>query len=389
MRDAQEVKKKQLSVNNSIPTELSGEAGSNSQMIEEDGVYTLKSTAPSGIHTSSFLRRPLNRKPSFRLTDLGEDGIDCPFVTEGDVSSLRHPRSPSPEPGISPHSRHQSPLSSKSGSFSFDMVDMGEGPVSNPTGGIATRAQATTPSNLLRNRQSKPRLSAGNLPPLSNHSSRSASPSLLTPTSTATSNDIGLDPSPAEVGGLSDIVLEATFLMKGLKILIIEDSTFQRKIMTSKLHKSGRRVSPEKKPSSDTIGSHSPEEVFNFSEVTLTITPSPCSASSFAEGRGAHQSLTPNEMCLVTESMSDSQSHTPTNAFSTMSSSTHDLEGGGWHVSEAVNGEEAIQRLITTKETFDLIFVDENLQSSGGILLGHEVSFCFNPSRLTPLFSLS
>jgi CheY-like chemotaxis protein len=385
LRDAQEVKKRQLSDNNSIPSEHSGDTGSHSQMIEDDGIFTLKSSAPSGIHASSFLRRPLNRKPSFRLTDLGDDslaGIDCPFVSESDVVQLRH-RSPSPELGLSPgsgsHSRQQSPLSSKSGSFSFDMVDMGDGPVSNPaTSGIANRASLPiTPSNLLRSRPHKypPRLSAGNLPPLSNHSSRSASPALLTPTSTATSNDIALDtPVAGEgAGGLSDIVLEATFLMKGLKILIIEDSTFQRKLMTNKLHKSGRRasgVSPEKKPSSDTGDSHSPQDVFNFSEVTLTTTPSPVSAAvTTAETPSA-------EIESMGESAPRSHSHTP-----------QDSDHGGWHVSEAVNGEEAIRRLITTKETFDLIFVDENLQSSGGNLLGHEVSCPPPPLPLLPLLT--
>lgn len=410
LKDAPEVKKKQLSENNSAPlSELSGDPGPHSLVIEDDGVYTLKTSAPSGIQTSSFLRRPFNRKPSLRPDpDDVLPGIDCPFVTENDVAFLK-PRSPSPEPltrsnhGSRPPSRQNSPLSSKSSSFSFDVVDMGEGPMSNS--GIATGrgSQPVTPSNLLRNRPTQklpPRLNTGALPPLSNHSSRSTSPLLMNispANSTNSSNEaVPLD-NGSGTGGLSDIVLEATHFMKGLKILIIEDSTFQRKIMTKKLHSTGRKPAGfEKKGSFDqfdasvTPKAPSPGGVFNFSDIVLTTTPSPAlvavdllqssSSASLVQdsiGEFLSASQSPADVrqddqspaSILTSNHSNEISLTPINQ-----STKENLEDG-WHVSEAVNGEEAIQRLITTKETFDIIFVDENLQSSGGNLLGHEVSF--------------
>jgi hypothetical protein len=444
MKDAPEVKKKQLSVNYSAPlNELSGDTGTKCQVIEDDGVYTLKTSAPRGIHTSSFIRRPLNRKPSLRVTD-PEDlpGIDCPFVSENDVALLKHsppPRSPSPEPtsmrsnqSSRPPSRQNSPLSSKSSSFSFDVVDMGDGPMSNQNSGIASGrgSQPVTPSNLLRNRpnQKFPRLSNGALPPLSNHSSRSTSPlpmNISPAHSThSSSENIPLDPHGAGTaeGGLSDILLEATYLMKGLKILIIEDSTFQRKLMTKKLHSTGRRPSGvaalDRKGSFDqTDVSVSPSMsnglkettggVFNFSEIILTTTPSPAVVTTdLLQCNSSNSATTSNEFSLVTDAIGEfpSASQSPADigqqkdqspasiltsnqsneiSLTPKNISNHSPKENaedGWHVSEAVNGEEAIQRLITTKETFDIIFVDENLQSSGGNLLGHEVS---SPSLLS------
>lgn len=44
----------------------------------------------------------------------------------------------------------------------------------------------------------------------------------------------------------------------------------------------------------------------------------------------------------------------------------------GWNVNETTTGEEAIQMIIDTKSSFDVIFVDENLSHGGGHMLGHE-----------------
>lgn len=370
-------------------------------------------------------------------------------------------RTPSPDPfnrsshGNSRHSsRQNSPIASKSSSFSFDMGDMGESlPGSN--GGIATRtslltnstissstlispppppaAAAPSPSsqligssnssnnNLLRNRPNykvPARLITSNLPPLSNHSSRSSSPSFLNQgcspgTSTTTSSEnVPLD-SVSQEGGLSDILLEATYLMKGLKILIIEDSTFQRKLMTKKLHKTGggegqisRRPSGtlnfDKKLSCDQIEGvsiplNSPihsspmngtSRIFNFPEISNPISPTMISANMIPRPPTPSEIISPPELAIdfpsasaspftiTLQSPSSIYNTNTTNEVLTPSQVTHltpERETNGWQVSEAVNGEEAIQRLISTKETFDIIFVDENLQSTGGNLLGHEV----------------
>ena len=449
LKDAPEVKKKQISDHTFFPTE-NLENNQNSQINENDGIYTLKSTANRGsVHAISFLRRP--RKSFNRLTDDDNlSGVDCSFVNENDVAMLKqHIRTPSPDPlnrsshGNSRHSSHQnSPVASKSSSFSFDPADIGEslqGSSGSTQSGIAARTTTTTttissstssplltsqpitPSNtLLRNRPNYKvpgRLITANLPPLSNQSSRSSSPSFLNQglspaTSTTTSSEnVPLD-SISHEGGLTDILLEATQLMKGLKILIIEDSTFQRKLMTKKLHKTGggegqisRRPSGtinfDKKLSSEQIegvsiplnSSISPSpmnnfpKVFNFPDTSISMSP--------ANANVIPRPPTPSDTILTSESVLDfpSTSASPFNItlqspFSILNSNptnevlltpsnitqqNQDRENNGWQVSEAVNGEEAIQRLISTKETFDIIFVDENLQSTGGNLLGHEV----------------
>lgn len=428
LKDAPELKKRLLFESSTPPNESAGEYGYPSQVVENDGVYTLKNTPvlASGTHAISLLRRPVNRKSMARLTDIDDPltGSDCSFVNENDIALLKqHIRTPSPDPlNRSTHSnsrsssRQSSPLAAKSSSFSFDRVDFGE-PISSTTfsstggiagtAGIASRPQPLTPSAILRNRPKPPRLNTNiALPP-----SRSASPSHLTTSSPTTSTTTTASETPvdglSQEGGLSEVVLEATYLMKGLKILIIEDSTVQRKLMSKKLHKTGggngtnpnstdgnisRRPSGtfnfEKNPSHDQIEGISipvasspggpnlrnltPPAVFNFLET---------STASLITSNVIPRPPTPFDMSLTTDSTIDHVSVSPSYATinkSPASIQTSQLETSrdldhGWQVSEAVNGEEAIKRLISTKETFDIIFVDENLQSTGGNLLGHEV----------------
>ncbi|CAE7567280.1 unnamed protein product, partial [Symbiodinium microadriaticum] len=49
------------------------------------------------------------------------------------------------------------------------------------------------------------------------------------------------------------------------------------------------------------------------------------------------------------------------------------MTAGSWNITEARNGEEALRLIISSQGGFDVIFVDENLQGTGGYLLGHEV----------------
>lgn len=124
----------------------------------------------------------------------------------------------------------------------------------------------------------------------------------------------------SSVSSLHKELVDATRTMVGLKILIIEDSTTQRKMMHRKISHSSVNVPKD-------------ESCFNFVPVD--------DVSDESEGKSE-------------------------------SKNRDEDEGSNWSVVEACNGEEAIQMIIDTKSNFDVIFVDEDLQSSGGYMLGHE-----------------
>jgi CheY-like chemotaxis protein len=130
--------------------------------------------------------------------------------------------------------------------------------------------------------------------------------------------------------------------MAGLNILIIEDSKLQRKMMRHQLCKTdslGREDKEDREEKDDSVKS-------STKDVADPSPPIPA----------ANSSLLPVPVPLAT-------------AVSLPASE----RGGVWTVSEAANGETAIQMIIDTKSSFDVIFVDENLQHSGGNMLGHEV----------------
>ena len=115
-------------------------------------------------------------------------------------------------------------------------------------------------------------------------------------------------------------------VMLGLQFLIIEDSKLQRKMMRRKVTTTDKDCSPK----------GSTETVFRMG----------------SKVGGFPQHSLPSEKADVLDSVRNIQ----------------------WTVMEACNGEEAIQMIIDTKTRFDVIFVDENLQHSGGYMLGHEVT---------------
>lgn len=115
--------------------------------------------------------------------------------------------------------------------------------------------------------------------------------------------------------------------MANLNILIIEDSKLQRKMMHHRLVKAGACVNEEKQWKGLPISRSDSGSMF------LPPPPPGCAAAVVEDGLGEK----------------------------------------GWIVKETTTGEEAIQMIIDTKSSFDVIFVDENLSHGGGHMLGHEV----------------
>mmetsp|Transcript_22326 Transcript_22326/g.37815 ORF Transcript_22326/g.37815 Transcript_22326/m.37815 type:complete len:599 (+) Transcript_22326:105-1901(+) len=125
--------------------------------------------------------------------------------------------------------------------------------------------------------------------------------------------------------------------MSGFNILIIEDSKLQRKMMRHQLCKTGMTTF-EKKDTETHKGSTSSTDPGDEIPLTSAARPS-----------------VPVPMPLESVvALSDAERQKV------------------WTVSEASNGEEAIQMIIDTKSSFNVMFVDENLQHSGGNMLGHE-----------------
>jgi len=108
--------------------------------------------------------------------------------------------------------------------------------------------------------------------------------------------------------------------LKSLNILIIEDSKLQRKMMRHRLVAAGSCVKDDP-----------------FAETNQVMPPLP------PAGGGSPPAAVAKAMV-----------------------------NKGWSVSETTTGEEAIQMIIDTKSSFDIIFVDENLSHGGGHMLGHE-----------------
>lgn len=137
----------------------------------------------------------------------------------------------------------------------------------------------------------------------------------------------------------------------GFNILIIEDSKLQRKMMRHQLCKSGMTTFEKKDTEKDT---------------------------------GSETSTEPNDDEASPPSTMVSSVPVPMPLESVVDLSDAEREKV-WTVSEASNGEEAIQMIIDTQSSFDVLFVDENLQHSGGNMLGHEfVSILRGHSSVPP-----
>mmetsp|Transcript_7180 Transcript_7180/g.10678 ORF Transcript_7180/g.10678 Transcript_7180/m.10678 type:complete len:583 (-) Transcript_7180:242-1990(-) len=301
LQEGEEVKKN-LTVNN-IPE------GIEEDIVVDNGVYIYRPRKKTHIRKRpSAGRRPSGTIPALIGvvdSDMSDD-VDCRFVSEADVQHRRAMRR-------SPSSSFQS---SSSGSFVS----------TSPTG------------------------SCVDLPSEDNN------PYFPITRMRSESIDASLDGHNSLLGGLSDVVSKATSFMKGLRILVIEDSTFQRKMMAKRLKK--------RRPSGGSLA---------VSEVNSgTSSPIRRPSGNFGYGGGSLSNSQhgdwscPSSIDLVEEEIAA------------------EIAAGAWVVSEAGNGEEAIQRLISSKETFDIIFVDENLQSTGGYLLGHEVVKILRGNRSVP-----
>lgn len=141
---------------------------------------------------------------------------------------------------------------------------------------------------------------------------------------------------------------QAGSTLSSLKMLIIEDSKLQRKMIQRRLSKS---------------------EADALERAAVAAT-----AAAAGEGGG---DVFPFENAPPPRRISSAERELRKKALE-MEKDREGGEGAGlehdeWTVMEACNGEEALQMIIDTKSSFDVIFVDENLQHSGGHLLGHQV----------------
>jgi len=272
--------------------------GIEEDIVADNGVYIYRPRKKAHMRKRpSAGRRPSGSIPALLgvvESDMPDD-VDCRFVSESDVQHRRATR----------HSPSSSIHSSPSGSFMS----------TSPTGSSGDiHGEDGTHFTITRMRSE--------------------------------SVDATPECNVVSQGGLSEVVSKATSFMKGLRILVIEDSTFQRKMMAKRLNK--------QRPSG---GSHAGSEANSGASSPTRRHSGNCGSGGGSLSNSLHGDIP----CPVSMDIMEGEI-------------AADVAAGAWVVSEAGNGEEAIQRLISSKETFDVIFVDENLQSTGGYLLGHEVS---------------
>jgi CheY-like chemotaxis protein len=152
--------------------------------------------------------------------------------------------------------------------------------------------------------------------------------------------------------------------LRGLRILVIEDSLFQRKLMAKKLNavRPKQSTTPDSSRDDGCSVAGSTGVADRFDRPPLAP-PSPSSNTS-SPTHGHLVRSTPHRGGFFGFGHPE---------LSPAADGSINIKGDAWNVTDVSTGEEAIRLIINNKEGFDVIFVDENMQSSGGYLLGHEV----------------
>ena len=359
---------------------------SDSDIFLEDGIYLSKTRkrAPKKRLSGTKLKKTLLLSVSSELeVDVAEGAVMDRFVRPEEAMShiLRHSPSSSHRSNSPGGGAFSSMQSSRAASPQLiDGHDMSESSTASPTVSGLQWQDTSTPSAspLVQPAKSDEAVSDLQLPPPPPPSSNPNQGGGSTSGSTSGSACGSGSASGGNTGNLptlSAALASAMFHMRGLKILVVEDSLFQRKMMAKKLHSVSKNAGAtdttsggDKDSDAGSVSSGSraiPSNTESGDGKALAGSPLPAPFLGWGGGGGGGGSVSSG-------SSSDFSPCVPVHR----PSGTIDMEqvtNGAWNVTEARNGEEAIRLIINSQGGFDVIFVDENLQGSGGYLLGHEV----------------